>query len=71
VVVEGLRFFGGFGNVVDFYYDFKFAPAGFLDLEGGAGLDVFDYWEGVSVTFFCLAVVEPYFCWDLVWSREA
>ena len=44
MVVERLRLFRGFGDVVDLYCDFEFSPAGFLDLEGCAGLDIFDDW---------------------------
>merc|ERR1711939_190447 len=43
VVVEGLWFLEGFGCVVELDCNFEFTPAGFVDFEGVAGLDIVDH----------------------------
>jgi hypothetical protein len=58
-VPEGLGFFDGFWDVVEFYRDFEFAPASFGDGEG-LPIDGVDGYCGVSMSW------EKYTYWKLL-----
>jgi hypothetical protein len=57
MVVDCLRLFQGFRNVVELYGNFEFAPACFVNLIRGARLDVFDCFVNISM-LLCACVGE-------------
>lgn len=70
MVVEGLGFLVGFGDVVEFYADFKFTPSCLVDLVGGSWGYIFDCWVGVLMfPSWGFGDGGAYFVEDLVLNR--